>query len=150
MFSAPGTADGIATEVLSARRERQPHPPSTSGQSRESEVTPQRGARDTGMRLAKAPLADEEVYKPTKEEYRRAIERSGASESQKRYLLGTAPQYTCYPCHGSHYHIRVLSGRRAFFPMSLRRHARLFMSPQFISPFSYIRECQAALPFVVF
>ncbi len=96
MFSTPGTADGIATEVLSARRERQPHPPSTSGQSRESEVTPQRGARDTGMRLAKAPLADEEVYKPTKEEYRRAIERSGASESQKRYLLGAAPQYNCF------------------------------------------------------
>ncbi|KAK9821723.1 hypothetical protein WJX81_004862 [Elliptochloris bilobata] len=59
-------------------------PPASCSGRQLHEPSP-RGARDTGMRLAALP--DEEEYKPTREEYRRAIERSGASETQKRKLL---------------------------------------------------------------
>ena len=98
-----GPSDGIAREVSPASSsERQPHEPSSSSQRRAGEqgaastssqwyageqdaARSRRRARDTGFRIAAVP---EEEYRPTKEEFKRAVERSGIPESQKRKLLG--------------------------------------------------------------
>ncbi len=93
MRSLPGSAGdgvGVAMEADASPSRRAPHA-STSGQARGATEDARRGgARDTGIRLAKAPK-DDTAYRPTREEYKRAIERSTASESHKRFLLRARP-----------------------------------------------------------
>ena len=99
-----GPSGGVASEVSPAAwYEWQPHEPSSSSQQHAGEqeaastssqwyageqdaARSRRGARDTGIRVAAVP--EEEAYHPTKEEFKRAVERSGIPESQKRKLLG--------------------------------------------------------------
>jgi len=82
---------GVAMEAEASPSRRVPHAASTSGQARGATEDARRGgARDTGIRLAMASK-DDTAYRPTREEYRRAIERSTASESHKRFLLRARP-----------------------------------------------------------
>ena len=101
LAGSPGT---IATEMPPASSSgRQPHEASSSSERHSAEqdaastssqwyageqgaARSGRHARDTGIRVAALP--EEEAYRPTKEEFKRAVERSGMPESQKRKLLG--------------------------------------------------------------
>lgn len=101
-----GPSGGIAREVPpTSSSGQQPHEPSSSSQRHAAQqdaastssqwyageqdaVRSRRRVRDTGIRVAAVP--EEEAYKPTKEEFKRAVERSGMPESQKRKLLGAA------------------------------------------------------------
>ena len=112
-----GPSGGVASEVSPApSSERQPHEPSSSSQRHAGEqeaastssqwyageqgaARSRRRARDTGVRIAAVP--EEEAYHPTKEEFKRAVERSGIPESQKRKLLGARLPRCWHPllCH---------------------------------------------------